>query len=85
MHIEDQDLLGILRALPVDDLFITSGVVLTGDPMPSEAFRLPETEGVGVVFELANGEKCQRCWKILPDVGRHGHEGVCGRCNEALG
>jgi isoleucyl-tRNA synthetase len=85
VHVEDADLLELLRGLPTDDLFITSGVVLTGDPMPPEAFRLPETEGVGVVFEKANGEKCLRCWKILPDVGQHSHEGVCGRCNSALG
>jgi len=37
------------------------------------------------VFEMANGAKCQRCWKILPDVGTHGHEGTCARCDEALG
>jgi len=85
VHVEDKELLGLLRGMPTDDLFITSGVVLTGDPIPAEAFRLPETEGVGVVFEKAIGEKCQRCWKILPDVGHHEHEGVCGRCDTALG
>jgi isoleucyl-tRNA synthetase len=85
VHVEDADLLALLRTLPVDDLFITSGVVLTGDPSPAEAFRMPETEGVGVVFEKAMGEKCQRCWKFLPDVGQHGHEGVCERCDTALG
>ena len=41
VHVEDPDLLALLRTLPVDDLFITSGVVLTGDPSPAEAFRLP--------------------------------------------
>ncbi|MGR3709387.1 MAG: zinc finger domain-containing protein, partial [Alterinioella nitratireducens] len=35
--------------------------------------------------ERAEGEKCQRCWKILPDVGRHDHPGICGRCDAALG
>ncbi len=85
VHLEDGEVLALLKALPTDDLFITSGVVLTGDPIPSEAFRLPESEGVGVVFEKAQGEKCARCWKILPDVGRHSHAGVCGRCDQALG
>ena len=47
------------------------------------AFRLPEIEGIGVVFETADGEKCQRCWKILPDVGTHAHPGTCARCDEA--
>ncbi|MCF6234220.1 MAG: class I tRNA ligase family protein, partial [Rhodobacteraceae bacterium] len=85
VHIEDAGLLALLKSMPTDDMFITSGVVLTGDPSPPEAFRLPETEGVGVVFEKADGEKCQRCWKILPDVGQHGQAGVCGRCDKALG
>jgi len=67
------------------DLCITSAVTLTTDPSPSEAFRLPEVPGVGVVFEKAEGEKCQRCWKILPDVGHHRHPGVCARCDAALG
>jgi isoleucyl-tRNA synthetase len=37
-----------------------------------------------VVFERADGQKCQRCWKILPDVGTHSHTGVCARCDAAL-
>ncbi|MEQ9694847.1 isoleucine--tRNA ligase [Shimia sp. SDUM112013] len=85
VHVEDDRVMAMLRVLPLDDLFITSGVVLSSDPMPSEAFRLPDVDGVGVVFEKAEGEKCQRCWKILPDVGQYEHPGVCGRCNAALG
>jgi isoleucyl-tRNA synthetase len=67
------------------DLCVTSDISLTADPMPQEAFRLPEVPHVGVVFERAEGDKCQRCWKILPDVGTHAHPGVCGRCDAALG
>ena len=84
VHVEEAQVLAILRQLPMDDLCITSGLVLSADPMPSEAFRLPEIDGVGVVFERADGDKCQRCWKILPDVGTHSHVGVCGRCETAL-
>ncbi|MCU9837619.1 isoleucine--tRNA ligase [Ruegeria sp. WL0004] len=85
VHVEDAGLRELLAGLDMDDLCITSGLTVTGDPAPAEAFRLPEVEGVGVVFETAEGEKCQRCWKILPDVGRHTHAGVCGRCDAALG
>jgi len=74
----------ILKTVAFDDLCITSAIDVSTDPSPSEAFRLPEVEGVGVVFEMAEGEKCQRCWKILPDVGTHSHAGVCYRCDEAL-
>jgi isoleucyl-tRNA synthetase len=40
---------------------------------------------VAVVFEPAKGEKCERCWRVLPDVGTHKHPGTCQRCNDALG
>ncbi|MCK0142660.1 isoleucine--tRNA ligase [Aliiroseovarius sp. F20344] len=84
VHVRDEDVLTSLKSVNFADVSITSQVQLTNDPLPSEAFRVPEVEGVGVVFEKASGEKCQRCWKILPDVGSHNHKGVCGRCDEAL-
>ena len=34
---------------------------------------------------LAPGEKCARCWKILPEVGRvHAHPTLCLRCTDAV-
>ena len=85
VHVEDAATLKALKSVDFADLCITSAIQVTGDPAPEEAFRLAEVPGVGVVFELADGEKCQRCWKILPDVGSHKHEGTCQRCDEALG
>ena len=85
VHVRDEALLGVLKSVAFEDICITSAVSLTGDPSPAEAFRLPEVDGVTVVFQKAEGEKCQRCWKILPDVGSHAHPGTCGRCNSALG
>ncbi len=84
VHIRDKEMLAALTSINFDDICITSGMSLTGDPQPAEAFRLPEIDGVGVVFEKAEGEKCQRCWKILPDVGTHAHPATCARCNAAL-
>ncbi|MAM63093.1 isoleucine--tRNA ligase [Maritimibacter sp. UBA3975] len=85
VHIEDAGLAAMLGTVDFADLCICSDISVTTDPAPAEAFRLPEVEGVAVVFETADGEKCHRCWKILPDVGTHAHAGVCGRCDEALG
>ncbi len=85
VHVESAEALAALRSVDFADICITSDLQLTADPVPEEAFRLPEVSGVGVVFEKAEGEKCQRCWKILPDVGSHAHEGVCHRCDNALG
>jgi isoleucyl-tRNA synthetase len=84
VHVEEAGTLAALRSVDFADICITSDLTLTADPSPQEAFRLPDVPGVGVVFEKATGEKCQRCWKILPDVGQHAHPGVCARCDDAL-
>ena len=85
VHVEDASVRDLLSRFDMDDLCITSGLTVSKDPAPAEAFRLPEVEGIGMVFEKAEGKKCLRCWKILPDVGMHHHPGVCARCNVALG
>ncbi|MFS4582261.1 isoleucine--tRNA ligase [Phaeobacter sp. C3_T13_0] len=85
VHVREAEILAALKTVNFADVCITSDIALSGDPAPAEAFRMPEVDGVSVVFEKADGEKCQRCWKILPDVGRYRHPGVCGRCNVALG
>ncbi|WP_314186329.1 isoleucine--tRNA ligase [Paracoccus yeei] len=85
VHVEDAETLAALKSVDFADVCITSDLGLTADPAPGEAFRLPDVPGVGVVFEPAEGEKCQRCWKILPDVGTHAHPGTCARCDAVLG
>ncbi len=84
VHVADEDLAETLRGLSFEDVCIVSDLRVTTDPAPEGAFRLPEVEGVAVVFARAEGEKCQRCWKVLPDVGAHGPAQVCGRCASAL-
>ena len=53
-----------------------------GEP-PADAFRLEEVEGVAVVPAASKHERCARCWRRLPDVGRAGAD-ICGRCADAL-
>jgi isoleucyl-tRNA synthetase len=78
------DLARALDGVTFEDLCITSGILVTTDPAPDMAFRLPDVPDVAVVFAEAGGYKCQRCWKILPDVGSHPHPATCARCDEAL-
>jgi isoleucyl-tRNA synthetase len=85
VHVRDPEMLAALKSVDFADICITSDITLTADPIPAEAFRLPEVPGVGVEFEKAEGAKCLRCWKILPDVGTHAHPGTCRRCDDALG
>ena len=66
------------------DLCIASQITLVEGDTPDGAFTLADMIGVGVVFAKSEGAKCERCWKILPDVGTHAHAGVCMRCDAAL-
>jgi isoleucyl-tRNA synthetase len=84
VYVEDAELRAALASVDFTDVCITSALELSGEGAPSEAFRLEDVPGVAVVFKEAEGEKCQRCWKILPDVGSHSHDATCGRCDEAL-
>ncbi|KZX98289.1 MULTISPECIES: isoleucine--tRNA ligase [unclassified Sulfitobacter] len=84
VHVDDAAQREALESVSFEDVAITSDITVTGDAAPAEAFRMPETQGVAVVFEKAEGAKCERCWKVLPDVGTHEHPGVCGRCDEAV-
>ncbi|MEM9909366.1 MAG: isoleucine--tRNA ligase [Pseudomonadota bacterium] len=85
VYVQDPELLDKLKSVTFEDVCITSAISLTGEVEPPDAFRLPEVDGIAVVFERAKGKKCLRCWKILPDVGMHKHPGTCARCSEALG
>ena len=38
-----------------------------------------------MVVGLAEGEKCQRCWRVLPEVGEiPEHPDLCHRCADAV-
>ena len=72
-----------LDGLELAEIAITSGVELVVGEGPSESFRLPDVAGVAVVSGLAEGQRCERCWKVLPEVGGHGKP-LCLRCEEAV-
>jgi isoleucyl-tRNA synthetase len=63
---------------------VSQSTLLKGD-IPEDAFKLLEVPGVGVHVSLADGQKCERCWKILPEVGNDkAHETLCQRCVSAV-
>ena len=65
------------------EIFITSAATLSTAPAPDDAFRLAEVAAVAVASGLAVGGKCERCWKILPEVDANGAP-ICGRCAAAV-
>ncbi|MFP5479662.1 MAG: isoleucine--tRNA ligase [Alphaproteobacteria bacterium] len=78
-------LAGLLGSVDFAELCITSDLAVKVAEAPEGAFRLADVPEVAVVFHPASGTKCERCWKVLPDVGTHKHPGTCQRCNDALG
>jgi len=75
----------ILEGIDFADVCITSSITaITGD-VPADAVTLEDVPGVGVVFAEAAGEKCERCWKVLGEVGQDAeHKTVCLRCADAV-
>jgi isoleucyl-tRNA synthetase len=78
-------MMSLLETVAFEDVCITSCVWLSTKPAPEAAFRLADVPEIAVEFRRAEGDKCQRCWKVLPDVGTHRHPGTCARCDAVLG
>ncbi|MES2598517.1 MAG: isoleucine--tRNA ligase [Verrucomicrobiota bacterium] len=48
--------------------------------------HLTRGSDLAATVEVCTNPKCERCWKLLPDVGTiAAHPTLCGRCAEAVG
>jgi len=75
----------LFEGLDLAEIAITSAAEIAGGEGPAEAFRLDSVRGAAVTVAGAAGEKCARCWMILPDVGKAPDvPDACGRCAEAV-
>ncbi len=85
VFVREEALSRLLASVDLAEIAITSGAALEVGGGPDAAFRLEEVPGVAVVVEAAEGDKCQRCWQILPDVGSvPGYDDLCRRCAEVV-
>jgi len=74
-----------LAGVDLAELCITSAATVRIGPPPGDAFTLTEIAGIGVRVVAATGERCERCWRVLPEVGHvHGHADLCGRCADVI-
>jgi isoleucyl-tRNA synthetase len=69
VYIAAPDLLAAFEGLDPAEIFRTSQASLLASDGPASAFRLPEIAGVAVEPVKAEGRKCARSWRILPEVG----------------
>ena len=85
LHVADAGDLKLFDSVDLAEIAITSvASVKLGE---GEGFSLPDVKGAVAAFAKADGEKCDRCWRVLPEVavnqkqqGRH----LCDRCADAV-
>lgn len=68
VHVADAGLLAAFDGVDAAEVFRTSQATLVAGEAPG-AFALDEVKGVAVEVPLAQGRKCARSWRILPEVG----------------
>jgi isoleucyl-tRNA synthetase len=74
-----------LDGINLAEVAITSGITIGQSEAPADAFTLEEVPGVAVAIGPAGGHKCDRCWRVLEDVGDDPElPEVCGRCADAV-
>jgi isoleucyl-tRNA synthetase len=79
-------LVELVRGIDVAELCITSAAAVLPGQGPEGVFTLPELADIGVLVAPAPGERCERCWRVLPEVGQvPGHDDLCRRCAAIVG
>ena len=85
LYVTDPKDAALFDDLDLGEIAITSNARVSTHAAPSDVFALPEIPGVMAEFHHAEGDKCARCWMILPEVGKNpAHEDLCNRCSEAV-
>lgn len=69
--VPDQSYVDVVEGLDLMEIFITSGAAIRVDG-----------DAIGVSVTVAEGEKCDRCWMVLPEVADNGD--LCNRCSDAV-
>src|SRR5579871_5366020 len=82
VFIADPQLLAAFDGLDPAEVFRTSAAALEAGEGSPEAFRLDDIPGVAVLPLAADGCKCARCWRVLPEVTAPTM--LCLRCNDAV-
>ena len=85
LYVSDAADAKLFEGVNLGEIAITSNAHVSTIAPPADAFRLPDVEGAAVEFHHAQGNKCARCWMILPEVGtKAAHPDLCNRCADAV-
>ncbi|MEO9299076.1 isoleucine--tRNA ligase [Devosia alba] len=69
VFIADPRYLTALEGQDLAEIAITSAISIETAEGPAEAFRLDDVAGIAVLPGLAQGKRCARSWRVLPEVG----------------
>ena len=85
LHVKETSDADLFKSLDLAEISITSQAHASTGPAPADAFRLEEVPNVAVAFAKSDGNKCARCWRVLPEVGKsQAHPHLCLRCEKAV-
>ncbi|WP_293900495.1 zinc finger domain-containing protein, partial [Phenylobacterium sp.] len=80
--IADPQLREAIARVGAAETFRTSDATVDLSEPPEHAFKLQTVPPVGVAVSKADGEKCHRCWRVLPEV--KAPKFLCERCDDAV-
>ena len=84
VHLDANRILA-LDGVDLAEIAITSSIAVSDGAAPDGAFTIDDVAGVAVVIATATGDKCERCWRVLPEVGDDAtYPDVCARCADAV-
>ncbi|MBT6329689.1 MAG: isoleucine--tRNA ligase [Kordiimonadaceae bacterium] len=85
VYVKDSGYIDAFEGIDLAEVSITSSATMIQGEAPEGAFTMEDTADVAVISTLSDGEKCERCWQVLPEVGSiSGHDDICGRCADAV-
>ena len=70
-----------LNNVNLNDLLIVSSAKIV-NKLSGETFTLEDVKDIHVKIKKADGEKCERCWVISPDVKNN--QNLCNRCKKVV-
>ena len=71
VYITDPTLAQKVQNADLAEIAITSQAQFFAEPPPKKIFTVSDVPHVHIKITRAQGRKCQRSWKILPEVGKH--------------
>ena len=80
IYSKNKEYLTLLESLDIDELCIVSSSSLSKNHVPKTAYKEQNIDDIGVKVLKAEGEKCDRCWKIDKKL----NNSICKRCAEVI-